>query len=88
MLKDSRTLVQGKGGRPCLNLTGSSAMAKAGSGDVLAGIIAGLLAQGMACEDGARLGVYLHGRAGQRAQVEMGSYSVLGAGSGPVAGSG
>lgn len=77
VLKDSRTLVQGKGGRPCLNLTGSSAMAKAGSGDVLAGIIAGLLAQGMACEDGARLGVYLHGRAGQRAQVEMGSYSVL-----------
>ncbi|QDW74085.1 NAD(P)H-hydrate dehydratase [Lachnospiraceae bacterium KGMB03038] len=77
VLKDSRTAVQSGKGRACLNLTGSSAMAKAGAGDVLAGIIAGLLAQGMTCENAARLGVYLHGRAGEKAGEELGIYSVL-----------
>ena len=52
-------------------------MAKAGSGDILAGIIAGFLAQDLGCFDGAVLGAYIHGRAGDRARGEKGNYSVM-----------
>lgn len=52
-------------------------MAKAGSGDVLAGMTAGLLAQGLACHEAAVLGTYLHGRAGEYAAEEKGIYSIL-----------
>ena len=44
-----------------INTTGNAAMAKAGSGDVLAGMITGLMAQHMRPDDAAVLGVYLHG---------------------------
>ncbi len=47
-----------------INLTGNAGMAKGGSGDVLAGLIGGLLAQGIEAPAAARLGVYVHGRAG------------------------
>ena len=47
MLKDSRTAVYETGRHPVVNLAGNSAMAKGGAGDVLAGVITGLLAQGM-----------------------------------------
>lgn len=77
VLKDSVTLIQKGEGRTYLNPTGNSAMAKAGSGDVLAGIIAGLLAQGISCEAAALLGTWLHGRAGDLAREEKGRYSVL-----------
>ena len=43
----------------------------------LAGIIAGLLVQGMDCHDSAVLGTYLHGKAGDYAQAAKGSYSVM-----------
>lgn len=77
VLKDARTCVCRQGEHPFVNLSGNAAMAKAGSGDVLAGVITGLLAQGMPCFDGAVLGVYLHGLAGDAAREEKGAYSVL-----------
>ncbi len=53
-----------------LNPTGSPALATAGTGDVLTGVIATLLAQGLSPIDAARAGAYWHGRAGQLAAVE------------------
>ena len=52
-------------------------MAKAGSGDVLTGIITGLVARGYEPEVAARMGVYLHGYAGDMAVVEFGEESML-----------
>lgn len=52
-------------------------MSTAGSGDVLTGIIAGLLGQRMDAEDAARLGVWLHGRAGDLAAEKEGTYGLL-----------
>ena len=76
-LKDARTLVAGEGEQLYMNLSGNAAMAKAGSGDVLTGIIAGLLAQKPEAYSAACLGVYLHGLSGDVAKQEKGSYSVL-----------
>ena len=76
-LKDSRTVVASRQKAPYVNLSGNSAMAKAGSGDVLTGIIAGLMAQKVPCYEAAVLGVYLHGASGDRARDRKGSYSVM-----------
>ncbi|MGN1191754.1 MAG: NAD(P)H-hydrate dehydratase [Dorea sp.] len=76
-LKDSRTVVASHQKAPYVNLSGNSAMAKAGSGDVLTGIIAGLMAQKVPCYEAAVLGVYLHGASGDRARDRKGSYSVM-----------
>lgn len=54
-------------GRVCFNPTGNAGMAKGGSGDVLAGLLAGLMARGYSSEEAALLGVYVHGRAGEKA---------------------
>ncbi len=53
-----------------VNTSGNSAMAKAGSGDVLSGVIGALLALGMEEKRRRRLGAYLHGRAGDLAEKE------------------
>lgn len=76
VLKTHRTIIC-QGDKLCINQHGNSALAKAGSGDVLAGIIAGLLAQKMNTFDAACLGVYLHSRAGEIASQELSEYSVL-----------
>lgn len=75
-LKDARTLVAAKQQPMYVNTSGNAAMAKAGSGDVLTGIITGLLAQGMSLQEAGKTGVYLHGLAGNEARKEKGTYSV------------
>lgn len=60
-----------------INNTGNSALAKAGSGDVLTGMIAGFLAQGVEAFEASKLAVYLHGRAGEIASSMLSEYSVL-----------
>ena len=76
VLKDSRTIVC-NGKRSYINISGNNGMAKGGSGDVLTGIIAGLLAQGMDCFEAAALSVYLHGLAGDCVVKECSQYSLL-----------
>lgn len=74
VLKGAGTVVA-EGGECKVNLTGGPALAKGGSGDVLAGAIASLLATGLAPAVAARLAVLLHGAAGDRLSAE---YSPLG----------
>lgn len=74
VLKDSNTVVAAPDGRLWMNANGNSGMAKAGSGDVLAGIIASFLAQGIPPELAAMAGVFLHGEAGDAAAADLTPY--------------
>lgn len=75
--KDARTVVCKEQGAYYLNTTGNSGMATAGSGDVLTGVITGLLAQGTDDFRAAVNGVYLHGLAGDRAAELHTEYGVM-----------
>lgn len=77
VLKDARTITALPDGRAWVNMSGNNGMATAGAGDVLTGIIAGLIAQGMAPELAAPVGVYLHGLAGDAMAKDKGKYSLL-----------
>lgn len=77
ILKDAATVIAGKDEPVYINRSGCAAMAKAGSGDVLTGVVAGLIAMGVEEREAANLGVYLHGLAGEEAEREFGSHSVL-----------
>ncbi|MCM1126786.1 MAG: NAD(P)H-hydrate dehydratase [Lachnospiraceae bacterium] len=75
--KDAVTLTIGrKEGELLINTSGNDGMAAAGSGDVLTGIISGLLAQKMPCFEAAGLSVFLHGLAGEAASKENGRYGM------------
>lgn len=77
VLKGAATLV-GNGDEPIyINSTGNPALATGGTGDVLAGMIGGLLAQGLAPAPAAVVGVYLHGQAGDLAAAEIGPAGIL-----------
>ena len=76
-LKGAFTVVAYPDGSSMLSPLANPAMATAGTGDVLAGTIAGLLAQGVEPEDAAALGVYLHGLAGERVSAEIGDTGML-----------
>jgi NAD(P)H-hydrate epimerase len=76
LLKDSRTVIASPDGRTFINLTGTSALAKAGTGDVLTGILAALIAQGLDAFDATVLAAHLHGLAGESAAKKLSDYGV------------
>ena len=77
VLKGHGTVVASYDGTVYINNTGNPGMASGGSGDVLTGMIAGLLGQQLSLFDAARLGVYLHGLAGDLAAAERGQIGLL-----------
>ena len=64
VLKGAGTIITSSSGLTYINTSGNPGMATGGMGDVLTGIIAGLLCQGLNCEEASAAGVFLHGMAG------------------------
>ena len=77
VLKGARTVVAAPDGWAWINPTGNPGMASGGMGDVLAGIIGGLLAQGYRPAEACQLGVFVHGSAGDLAAQEIGPVGIL-----------
>ncbi|HLZ71424.1 MAG TPA: NAD(P)H-hydrate dehydratase [Dehalococcoidia bacterium] len=77
VLKGAGTIVAAPDGRTWLSPFSNPALASAGTGDVLAGTIAGLLAQGLPAPEAAACGVFLHGTAGDLLRKELGDAGVL-----------
>jgi len=77
VLKGAGTLVAQERNPLQINMTGNPGMAKGGMGDALAGLLGGLLAQGIKPFDAARAAVYLHGRAGDLAAAESTEQTII-----------
>ncbi|MEJ2491957.1 MAG: NAD(P)H-hydrate dehydratase [Desulfuromonadales bacterium] len=77
VLKGARTLIAAPDGTVHVNSTGHAGMASGGMGDVLTGLIGGLLAQGLEAMTAASLGVYLHGAAAERLESTFGDAGLL-----------
>ena len=77
ILKGSRTLIAEPKGHIYVNPTGNPGMASGGTGDVLTGMIGGLLCQGYSPLDSANIGVYLHGLAGDRVAEKNGMIGLI-----------
>ena len=77
ILKDAPSAAALPDGTCYVNTTGNSGMSTGGSGDVLTGILAGLLAQKVDPSDAALLGMWIHGRAGDLAMEQEGVYGLL-----------
>ncbi|AQS60136.1 bifunctional ADP-dependent NAD(P)H-hydrate dehydratase/NAD(P)H-hydrate epimerase [Desulforamulus ferrireducens] len=77
LLKGARTLIAVPGGELYINPTGNPGMASGGSGDVLTGVLAGLMAQGLAPGRAAAAAAFLHGLAGDLAAEKLGELSML-----------
>src|SRR5207249_7888237 len=75
--KGAPTFVATPGGCLSVNGSGHAGLATAGSGDVLTGLVAGLLAQQLAAEDAATLGVFLHGHAADLAALDYSLRSLV-----------
>ena len=77
VLKGYRTVVAEPKGKTYVNLTGNPGMASGGTGDILTGMIASFIGQGIKPFDAARLGVFLHGLAGDLAAKDKGEVSLI-----------
>ncbi|MFW6022429.1 MAG: NAD(P)H-hydrate dehydratase [Halanaerobiaceae bacterium] len=77
ILKGASTIIAFPDGTIYINLSGNNGMATAGSGDVLTGMLTGLLAMKSDIEDAIVLGPYLHGVAGDMAAEQIGTYSMV-----------
>lgn len=77
LLKGSRTVIAAPDGRVRITVSGCSALAKGGSGDVLAGVVGALAAQGYDLFDALTVGAFLHGRAGERLAARFGAHGAL-----------
>ena len=77
VLKGAPTVVAWPDGRVAVNTTGNPGMATAGAGDVLTGLVAGFIAQGMGVDQAVALAVFVHGAAGDRARDRLGEWSVM-----------
>jgi NAD(P)H-hydrate epimerase len=69
-LKGAGTVVEALGGEPAVCSAGNPGMASGGMGDILSGVIAAFIAQGMGLEQAARVGVTLHAEAADRASAQ------------------
>ncbi len=77
LLKSASTVIATRDGTRIINATGNSGLAKAGSGDVLSGMIGALLAQGIGVSLSAGIGAYLHGRAAEMLAAEFSEAGML-----------
>jgi NAD(P)H-hydrate epimerase len=77
ILKGARTIVAEPSSHAWINPTGNPGLASGGTGDVLCGVVGGLLAQGLTASEAARLGVYLHGAAADRAALQGGEIGLV-----------
>jgi NAD(P)H-hydrate epimerase len=77
ILKGARTVVAEPSSHAWINPTGNPGMASGGMGDVLCGVVGGLVAQGLTAAEAARLGVYLHGASADRAAMEGGEIGLV-----------
>lgn len=76
VLKGRYSIIAFPDGRQVVNITGHPALAKAGSGDLLTGIIGSFIAQGIEPDQAVKMAVYIHGKAGEQA-ITSSEYSVL-----------
>jgi NAD(P)H-hydrate epimerase len=77
VLKGARTVIATAEGDVSINPTGNAGMASGGMGDVLAGMLAALLGQGLSAGDAMKLGVYLHGFVGDQVAAEKGPIGLI-----------
>lgn len=77
VLKGAYTIIANSLGQTRISPAANPGLASAGTGDVLAGAIAGLLAQGLSRFDAASLGVYLHGKAGDEVRNKLGDTGMI-----------
>lgn len=77
VLKDAKSIVTNGSGQMYMNVAGNNGMSTGGSGDVLAGIIAGMIAGGLNTLDAAQIGTYVHCLAGDKAAEQKGKYAML-----------
>lgn len=77
VLKGANTVIASPYGRVMVSPFANPALATAGTGDILAGAIAGMLAQGLDCFNAACIGVYIHGLAGEKISKKAGSVGIL-----------